>query len=96
MHNMPEGLAVASGFMVDLSLGALVAFLIGAVAAALLLLQDVGHMTLAFSSALAAGAMVYITIDELIPEIYVHGEGHAAILGITSGVIAALALMSLS
>ena len=52
-------------------------------------------MTLAFSSALAAGAMVYITVDELIPEVYAHGEGHAAILGITSSVIAALVLMSL-
>jgi ZIP family zinc transporter len=132
IHNMPEGLAVASGFMVDPSLAALVAMVIGAhnvpegivsaiplregglrmfktfvitlvsglaepaaAAVALLLLQDVGHMTLAFSLALAAGAMAYITVDELIPEIYTHGEGHAAILGITSGVIAALAMMSL-
>jgi ZIP family zinc transporter len=30
IHNMPEGLAVASGFMVDPSLGALVALVIGA------------------------------------------------------------------
>jgi len=132
IHNMPEGLAVASGFMVDPSLGVLIALVIGAhnvpegivtaiplregglgisktfvitllsglaepaaAAVALLLLQDVGQMTLAFSSAFAAGAMVYITVDELIPEVYAHGEGHAAILGITSGVIAALVLMSL-
>jgi zinc transporter ZupT len=39
--------------------------------------------------------MVYITVDELIPEVYAHGDGHAAILGISSGVIAALLLTSL-
>jgi zinc transporter ZupT len=39
--------------------------------------------------------MVYITLDKLVPEVYAHSEGHAAILGITSGVIAALVLMSL-
>jgi zinc transporter ZupT len=39
--------------------------------------------------------MVYITLDEIIPEVYAYGEGHAAILGITFGVIAALVLMSL-
>ena len=39
--------------------------------------------------------MVYTTLDGLIPEVYAHGEGHAAILGITSGVISALVLMGL-
>jgi len=61
---------------------------------ALLLLQKVGYQALALSSAFAAGAMVYITVDELIPEVYAHGEGHAAVMGITFGVLASLILMT--
>jgi len=44
---------------------------------------------------LAASAMVYITLDELVPEVYAHGEGHGATLSIAFGVIAALVLMGL-
>ena len=132
LHNIPEGIAVASSFSIDPKLGALVALVIGAhnipegvvtaiplrqgglsnlktffitllsgltepaaAAATLLLLQEVSHTTLAISSAFAAGAMVYITIDELIPEAYAHGQGHSAILGLTMGVLVALFLMSL-
>jgi ZIP family zinc transporter len=66
-----------------------------AAAVVLVLLQDVERSTLAFSSAFAAGAMVYITVDELIPEVYRHGEGHAAVTGVTFSVLAALLLMSI-
>jgi len=132
MHNVPEGLAVASSFTIEPSLGLLVALVVGAhnipeglvsaiplrqagvrgskillitllsglaepaaAALALFLLQEVSHSLLAFWSAFAAGAMIYITVDELIPEIDRRGGGHAAVLGITSGVLAALLLMSL-
>jgi zinc transporter ZupT len=44
---------------------------------------------------LAASATVYITLDELVPEVYTHGEGHGATLGIAFGVIAAPVLMGL-
>ena len=128
---MPEGLAVASGFSADVSLGILIALVIGAhnvpegmitaiplreagtsrlrillitvlagltepatAIVALLLLQEVGYQALALSSAFAAGAMVYITVDELIPEVYAHGEGHAAVMGITFGVLVSLILMT--
>jgi ZIP family zinc transporter len=132
IHNIPEGLAVASGFSVNPNLGLLVALVIGAhnipegvitaiplreggmsrlrtlfmtllsgltepaaAAVALLVLQDVNIGVLALSSAFAAGAMVYIAADELIPEAHAHGKGHAAVLGLTIGVLAAFFLMSL-
>ena len=41
---------------------------------------------------LAASAMVYITLDELVPEVYAHGEGHGATLGIAFGVICSTAV----
>ena len=64
-------------------------------AIALLVLQDVSTGILSLSSAFAAGAMVYIAADELIPEAHAHGKGHAAVLGLTVGVLAAFFLMSL-
>ena len=132
IHNMPEGLAVASGFSINPSLGVLLALVIGAhnvpegvitaiplreggmsrlrtllitlfsgltepatAVVALLVLMDVSTGVLALSSAFAAGAMVYIAADELIPEAHAYGKGHAAVLGLTIGVLAALFLMSL-
>jgi len=63
--------------------------------AVLLLLQDVSPLSLTFSSAFAAGAMVYTSVDELISGVYAHGKRHATVVGVTIGVLAALLLMSL-
>jgi len=48
------------------------------------------HVTL-----MIAHVLHFFTVDELIPEIDRRGGGHAAVLGITSGVLAPLLLMSL-
>jgi len=37
----------------------------------------------------------WVTLDELVPEVYAHGEGHGATLGIAFVVVPALVLMGL-
>ncbi len=99
-HNVPEGLVVsmplrASGWK------ALSAFLVGAlpglteplfaVIGALLLLGAPPEV-LAMALAFAAGAMLYITCDELIPESHAHGYEHEATLALTLGILYVIAL----
>ncbi len=94
LHNIPEGLAIAvplkvGGFRrrdivlitmlagLPMGVGALIGALLGIISPAML------GLSLGF----AAGAMLYIVCDELIPDVYGLTNAHVAIGGITAGVI---------
>jgi len=126
MHNLPEGLAIGTGFVGSAELGISLAILIGlhnipegmAVAAPLkqggfnyakvvaitalagvpmglgaLIGAAIGSISdyiLGISLGFAAGAMLYIVCDELIPDAYESAGAHLSILGIFSGTILGL------
>ena len=84
LHNVPEGMAMAGPMVaagitsLKVASAAIVAGLpegIGALLGALI--GRVSTATLAISSSFAAGAMLYIVFDELIPEAQSHAEGHS-------------------
>ena len=94
LHNIPEGMAVAvplkyggykSGRILAITaiagapmgVGALLGVLIGGISPALL----------GISLGFAAGAMLYIVCDELIPDAYISAGAHLSIAGIFAGVI---------
>ena len=92
LQNMPEGLAVAipflegnmprwKVFLIALGSGIVepIAALIGG------LLVNVFHSIIPIALAVAAGAMVYIVMVELIPETLAHGNKYIASLGIFIG-----------
>lgn len=123
LHNIPEGLAIGSGFSADTQLGASIAVIIAiqnlpeglAVATALNLgrmgigkvlgltalaglpmgigailgayFGQLSPMTLSISLGLAAGAMFYITFDELVPEAHNLTQNHWGTMGIVSGMV---------
>ncbi|MDO9535945.1 MAG: ZIP family metal transporter [Bacillota bacterium] len=100
MHNIPEGLAVA----IPLNIGGLSRFRslgitllaglpmgVGALFGAI-----VGNISISFLSlslGLAAGAMLYIVCDELIPDVYQITNAHIAIWGITGGILLGMTLV---
>lgn len=94
LHNMPEGLAVAT----TLSLGKMKTtqiFLLTALAGLPMGLGaflgayfgQLSPMTLSIALGLAAGAMIYITFDELVPDAHNLTDSHWATLGIVGGMI---------
>ncbi len=99
IQNFPEGMAVActlslgglrsrSVFLITLLAGlpmGLGAF-IGAY------LGSISNLVLSISLGFAAGAMLYITFDELIPDAHRKAEGHTAILGILGGIFIGIIL----
>ncbi len=123
MHNLPEGVAIGAGFIVDYSLGLTLAALMAvhnfpegmAVGAAMCIgdvkgtkifavtalagvpmgigaliggfLGGVSDLALSLGLAFAAGAMLYIVFDELIPDAHRGIDSHYAIFGILSGII---------
>ncbi len=123
MHNLPEGVAIGAGFIVDYRLGLTLAGLMAvhnfpegmAVGAAMCigdvkglkifmvtalagvpmgigaliggLLGGVSDLALSIGLAFAAGAMLYIVFDELIPDAHRGMDGHSAIFGILGGII---------
>ncbi len=100
LHNIPEGLAIA----VPLKAGGshprrilLVTLLAGlpmGVGAAIgSLLGIISPTTMGLALGFAAGAMLYIVCDELIPEVYQLTTPHVAIAGITVGVVLGMSLM---
>ncbi len=97
LHNIPEGMAVAAplrhgGYKfqrivsittltgVPMGLGAFVGALIG----------SISPLVLGISLAFAAGAMLYIVCDELIPDAYESAGAHLSILGIFLGTVVGL------
>ncbi|MBW2976892.1 ZIP family metal transporter [Candidatus Woesearchaeota archaeon] len=98
LHNIPEGIATAlplckggvckwKSFKIALLSGLVEP--IGALAAALFLasLKDFVPSVIPASLAFAAGVMVFLTLDELIPTAMNHGHQHFTAIGIISGAI---------
>lgn len=99
-HNIPEGMAV--GFplyfgglgrvkSLAITLMAGVPMGVGALLGAL-----AGNISLSFLSlslGFAAGAMLYIVCDELIPDVYRLASAHTAILGITAGILTGMLMV---
>ncbi len=99
LHNIPEGLAVAgplkAGGLSNLKvlLFTLVAGLMTPVGTALgLLVFGISEVLIAGSLAFAAGAMIYIVSDELIPQSS-SMHGHAANAGMISGLLIGFLLL---
>lgn len=100
LQDVPEGLAVALPLS---DKGGLKAFLIGvasglaeALAAPLpaLIIEHIG-IALPFLMAFAAGAMVYVVVHEMAPEIYGHEHDEPSTLGFLSGFVVMLLLDTL-
>ena len=100
LHNIPEGMAMAGPMVAagitsfKVAAAAILAGLpegIGALLGALI--GRVSTATLAVSSSFAAGAMLYIVFDELIPEAQEHAEGHSGTFGGVLGVVIGMAML---
>lgn len=100
LHNTPEGLAAAiplksGGFRnrriiittvlagLPMGVGAMVGGLLG----------TISPVMLGGALGFAAGAMLYIISDELIPDVYRLTDPHTAIFGITAGVLLGMVLV---
>jgi len=104
LHNFPEGVAIAIPFhfsgmnkwkTILISFAAGLSTLIGALIAFFLrgsISEEFMYSGLAF----AAGAMFYISVNELIPEAHKYGNTQITSLGVITGVIAAFALTLVS
>lgn len=96
LHNIPEGIAVSVpiyystgskqkafwySFLSGLAepLGAFIAFMF--------LMPYINDVIMSICLAAAAGIMVYVSIDELLPAAHEYGKHHASILGFIAGMI---------
>ncbi len=131
MHNLPEGVAIGTGFIVSFEIGLALAILMAihnfpegmAVGAAMCvgkvrasriilvtalagipmgigafiggLLGGASDVALSIGLGFAAGAMLYIVFDELIPDAHRRMKGHAAIIGILAGIIIGILFINL-
>jgi ZIP family zinc transporter len=102
LHNIPEGIAVAGPFRacgmprrqyLAWATGSGLTEPIAAILGATFVLFFRG--LLPFSLAFAAGAMLYVVFDELIPESHSHGYEHQATFGFISGFLLLLVLLQL-
>ena len=100
LHNVPEGLAVA----IPLNIGGMgrarvfgVTLLAGLpMGLGALLGAATGNISagfLALSLGFAAGAMLYIVFDELIPDVLEVADNHTAIWGITAGILIGMTMV---
>lgn len=106
IHNIPEGMAVslpiyhATGQRRKAFIYSALSGLtepLGALVAVFLLLPFVGSFLLAFTFALIAGIMVYISFDELLPAARAYGEAHHCLYGLLVGMgVMALSLALLN
>ena len=94
LHNIPEGMAVAAplkqggySFLRVLAVTALAGVPMGIGALIGAAIGSISSLVLGLSLGFAAGAMLYIVCDELIPDAYESAGAHLSILGITSGTI---------
>ncbi len=102
IHNFPEGMAVGAAMCVGgvkSSKVALVTILAGVPMGIGTFigrsLEGVSDLTLSIAFGFAAGAMLYIVFDELIPDAHRKMKGHYAIMGILSGIILGLIFLDL-
>lgn len=93
LHNIPEGMAVAAPlkyggytFRKVLAITALSGAPMGAGALIGALIGAISPVVLGISLGFAAGAMLYIVCDELIPDAYNTAGAHLSIVGIFAGV----------
>ncbi len=102
IHNFPEGMAVGAAMCVGGVKGSKVALVtvlagvpmgIGALIGGLL--HGVSDVILSIGFGFAAGAMLYIVFDELIPDAHRKMKGHYAIIGILSGIILGIIFLEL-
>ncbi len=102
IHNFPEGMAVGASMCVGGVKGSKVALTtilagvpmgIGAFIGGGL--EDVSDFTKSIAFGFAAGAMLYIVFDELIPDAHRKMKGHYAIMGILSGIILGIIFIDL-
>ncbi len=100
LHNIPEGMAIAiplhfSGLgklkTVLICFAAGISTLVGALLA-FFLLASVPQGFVYSGLAFAAGAMFYITVNELIPEAHRYGNTRLASLGVLAGILVAFLL----
>lgn len=100
LHNVPEGLAVA----IPLNIGGMgrakvfgITMLAGLPMGVGALLGSVtGNISaefLALSLSFAAGAMLYIVFDELIPDVLEVVDNHTAIWGLTAGILIGMTMV---
>lgn len=99
LHNLPEGLAMGTMLKCSnttpgsiIAATALAGLPTGIGALGGHLLGDISAASLAWALGLAAGAMLYITFSELLPDAYSLGERSSASKGIILGVLVALVL----
>lgn len=96
LHNIPEGVAVAApiyaatnsrkkAFLWSFFAG--LAEPVGAGLAALVLLPFLTDAVLSYVLAAVGGAMIFISLDELIPASRVFREDHISIIGVIAGMI---------
>ncbi len=102
LHNFPEGMAVAAAMCVGgvkttkvLLITALAGVPMGIGAFIGVALGGVSKWALSVSLGFAAGAMLYIVFDELIPDAHRKAEGHSAIIGILAGILIGILFIGL-
>jgi len=101
LQDVPEGLAVAlplaagSGRLIAFSVGALSGLSEAAAALIPPLIVEYTSLTLPLMLALAAGAMVYVVVHEVVPEIYGHEHDEPSTLGFFAGFTTMLLLDTL-
>ena len=99
LQNVPEGMAVSLPLLRE-GMARRKAFFIGQLSgavepvAALLgaLLASLAMPVLPWALGFAAGAMIFVTVEEVIPEAHASGNGDAATLGLIAGFVAMMCL----
>ncbi|NLL58779.1 MAG: ZIP family metal transporter [Firmicutes bacterium] len=99
-HNIPEGMAVGFplyfgglGRVKSLAITLMAGVPMGAGALLGALAGNISFSFLSLSLGFAAGAMLYIVCDELIPDVYRLASAHTAILGITAGILTGMLMV---
>ncbi len=92
LHNIPEGMAVAAplkqggySYIKVLAITALAGVPMGIGALIGAAIGSISNLVLGLSLGFAAGAMLYIVCDELIPDAYESAGAHLSIFGIFTG-----------
>jgi ZIP family zinc transporter len=100
VHNIPEGIVAAfplniggMGRVKSLAITLMAGLPMGVGAFLGVLSGNVSLSFLSLSLGFAAGAMLYIVCDELIPDVYKLTSAHIAILGITAGILTGMAMV---
>ena len=99
MQNVPEGMAVSLPLLRE-GMGRRKAFFIGQLSGAVepvaalagALLTSLALPLLPWALGFAAGAMIFVTVEEVIPEAHASGNGDAATLGLIVGFVAMMCL----